>query len=93
MLCLRLISNFKELQEKQDKSWENYKGIYSNNTLNPGLSQTWNFLEKIFKEVSLDFPFNVIHIGVDERPSNSWKKSPAVNIYDSKEYKSLLSFL
>ena len=76
--CWSLINNFKELQEDKDKSWEKYKGIYPNNTLNPGLKETWNFLEKIFLEVSNIFPFNFIHVGFDEIPINSWTQSPSV---------------
>ena len=41
-----LINNLKKLQEKNDLSWKDYKGTYKNNTLNPGLSFTWKFIEK-----------------------------------------------
>jgi len=51
-------------------------GNYENNTINPSLKATWNFLETVLREVSKIFPFSIIHIGVDERPKNAWEGSP-----------------
>jgi len=73
-----LINHLKKLKEDSDLSWKSFKGNYSNNTLNPGLDFTWVFIEKVLKEISSIFNFSVIHIGVDERPKNSWTKSPAI---------------
>ncbi len=91
-----LVNHIEQLQEKEDQSWDNYKGTYKNNTLNPGIAFTWKFIKKVFKEVSEIFPHNIIHIGFDEIPKNSWTKSPAVkkimkknkinNISDVKNY-------
>ena len=73
-----IMKYMKKLNEKDDRSWNNFKGNYSNNTLNPGLEFTWKFLNNVFNEVSKLFPFSIIHIGGDERPKNSWTKSPSV---------------
>ena len=53
-------------------------GNYKDNTINPTLDDTWNFLEKAFEDISNSFPFSVIHIGVDERPKESWEGSPNI---------------
>ena len=57
---------------------------YYNNTINPTLEYTWNFLKKVFKDISLLFPFKIIHVGMDERPSNSWNNSASVKKYMKK---------
>ena len=51
-------------------------GNYQNNTINPSLDATWNFLESILKDVAETFSYSLIHIGVDERPKHSWQGSP-----------------
>ena len=32
----------------------------------------------MLNEVSAIFSYDVIHVGVDERPSNAWEGSPAI---------------
>jgi len=51
---------------------------YSNNTINPSVKETNLFLENIFREISQIFSFNIIHVGVDERPRESWEGSPKI---------------
>jgi hexosaminidase len=53
-------------------------GSYKNNTINPSLESTWNFLNNIIAEISDLFSFNIIHVGVDERPKSSWEGSPKI---------------
>jgi hexosaminidase len=53
-------------------------GSYKNNTINPSLESTWNFLNNIITEISDLFSFNIIHVGVDERPKSSWEGSPKI---------------
>ena len=52
---------------------------YKNNTINPSINETNIFLTNIFKEISNIFPFNFIHVGVDERPRDSWEGSPKIH--------------
>ena len=63
----------------------NYKsedvGNYPNNTINPSLEDTWKFLNNIFDEISKYFPFEIFHVGVDERPKESWEGSPKIHEY------------
>lgn len=56
-------------------------GNYPNNTINPALEETHIFLKKILEELSDIFSFNIIHVGVDERPKESWEGSPKVIEY------------
>ena len=53
-------------------------GGYTSNTINPSLDYTWNFLEKIIKEISDMFTFSVVHVGLDERPKSAWDGSPKI---------------
>jgi hexosaminidase len=53
-------------------------GNYPDNTINPALEETHTFLENILEELSEIFSFNIIHVGVDERPKESWEGSPKV---------------
>jgi hexosaminidase len=53
-------------------------GNYKNNTINPALPVTWNFLEKIINDISNLFSYNVIHLGLDERPKLAWEGSPKI---------------
>mgnify|MGYP001201642142 FL=1 len=53
-------------------------GSYSNNTINPSVEETNLFLKNVFEELSNIFSFNVIHVGVDERPRESWTGSPKI---------------
>lgn len=50
---------------------------YPNNALNPGMADTWQFLETVLEEVTRVFPFEVIHIGGDELAETAWARSPA----------------
>ena len=54
-------------------------GSYKNNTINPSLESTWNFLNNIIAEISDLFSFHIIHVGVDERPKSSWEGSPKIH--------------
>jgi len=53
-------------------------GNYKNNTINPSLPETWDFLTKAIIDISELFSFNIIHIGVDERPKSAWEGSPKI---------------
>ena len=53
-------------------------GNYKNNTINPALNETSEFLEKVILDVSNLFSYNIIHVGVDERPKTAWEGSPKV---------------
>ena len=68
-------------------------GSYKNNTIDPSLEQTKKFLKSMLEEICEIFTFNVIHVGLDERPNNSWEGSQSIkefmnnnNIKSQAEY-------
>ena len=48
------------------------------------MEETHRFLKNILEELSEIFSFNIIHVGVDERPKESWEGSPKVIEYMKK---------
>ena len=67
-----------ELYDHTSNKHSDDVGSYTNNTINPSLESTWNFLNNIIAEISDLFSFNIIHVGVDERPKSSWEGSPKI---------------
>ena len=59
-------------------------GNYKNNTINPVLNDTAEFLKKVLFDISKLFSFNIIHVGVDERPKTSWEGSPEITNFMKK---------
>ncbi|MXU66718.1 beta-N-acetylhexosaminidase [Oceanomicrobium pacificus] len=50
---------------------------YANNALNPGVPETYAFLETLLGELADLFPGPFIHMGGDEVDGTAWLKSPA----------------
>lgn len=72
-----ILQSLPQLIEKEDhSSYISVQG-YTQNTLNPALSSTWEFIDNIIHEYNDIFPFCYFHVGFDERPEGSWKASPA----------------
>jgi hexosaminidase len=61
-----------------DEPANSYHSIqyYANNALNPGMQETYEFLEVVLQEVAKLFPYTHIHVGADEVDGNAWKESP-----------------
>ncbi len=55
------------------------------NNLNPANPKVYDFLDKVFSELSTLFPFQYIHIGGDECTKNFWEKDSAVTELAKKE--------
>ena len=72
-----ILQSLPKLIEKNDRS--DYISVqgYTQNTLNPGLVSTWEFIENIIHEYHSIFPFCYMHVGFDERPEGTWEESPA----------------
>ena len=88
-----LLEIMPELREQSSNIVSEDVGSYKNNTINPSLEKTVTFLKDMLNEVSEIFSYDVIHVGVDERPSNAWEGSPAIiefmkknNIKSQEEY-------
>ena len=76
-----LLQVMPELRDSSSNIISEDVGNYPNNTINPALDETHIFLKKILEELSDIFSFNVIHVGVDERPKESWEGSPKIIEY------------
>ena len=76
-----LLEIMPELRDTNSNVISEDVGNYPNNTINPVLEETHIFLKNILEELSEIFSFNIIHVGVDERPKESWEGSPKVIKY------------
>ena len=88
-----LLQVMPELREETSNIISEDVGSYKNNTINPSLEKTKSFLNNILLEISDLFTFPYIHVGLDERPNNSWEGSPSIiqfmkqnNINSQEEY-------
>ena len=79
-----LLQVMPELRDSGSNILSEDVGNYPNNTINPAVEETSIFLKKILEELSKIFSFNIIHVGVDERPKESWEGSPKVIEYMKK---------
>jgi len=66
------------LQDPNDTSVYQSVQKVSNNTIDPGLKSSYQFLDDVIQEVAMLFPFEYIHLGGDEVPKDAWKGSPSV---------------
>ena len=73
-----LIQVMPELYDHASKEESKDVGSYKNNTINPSLKETWDFLTKIISDIANLFSYNIIHVGVDERPKSAWEGSPQI---------------
>lgn len=55
------------------------------NTLCPANEKVYDFIDKVFTEVAMLFPFGYIHMGGDETARNFWEKSEQINELKKKE--------
>ena len=79
-----LLQVMPELRDSSSNIVSEDVGNYQNNTINPAVEETHRFLKNILEELSEIFSFNIIHVGVDERPKESWEGSPKVIEYMKK---------
>ena len=80
-----LLQVMPELRDSSSNIVSEDVGNYQNNTINPAVEETHRFLKDILEELSEIFSFNIIHVGVDERPKESWEGSPKVIEYMKKK--------
>jgi len=88
-----LLQVMPELRDDKSNIISEDVGSYKNNTIDPSLEQTKKFLKSMLDEICEIFSFNVIHVGLDERPENSWEGSQSIrefmnnnNIKSQAEY-------
>ncbi|KAK7102185.1 chitobiase-like isoform X1 [Littorina saxatilis] len=74
--------------------------MFSENSLNPGLPATYEFIRKVMKEIqkmhSDICPLRVFHFGGDEVPYEAWEDSPAcqalIDTGEVKSFKDLMEY-
>lgn len=82
---MALVKMIPEMRDSEDRSCEESVQGYAENTINPAMPATWEFLGKVIPEVCNLFPFGVIHLGCDELPRKIWQSSPAIEKLKEKE--------
>ena len=79
-----LLQVMPELRDEKSNVISEDVGSYKNNTIDPSLKQTKQFLKSMLEEICEIFTFNVIHVGLDERPNNSWEGSKSIREFMNK---------
>ncbi len=73
-----LLQVMPELRDVSQNTQSEDVGNYPDNTINPSVDETKIFLQNILNEISQIFTFEFVHVGVDERPRQSWEGSPKI---------------
>ena len=79
-----LLQVMPELRDEKTNIISEDVGSYKNNTIDPSLEETKKFLNSMLDEICEIFSFNVIHVGLDERPENSWEGSQSIKEFMNK---------
>lgn len=58
--------------------------MHIDNTLNPTDEKVYAFLDKVFTEIAMLFPYEYIHMGGDECYKGFWEKDPQVQAFMKK---------
>jgi hexosaminidase len=58
--------------------------MHIDNTLNPTDEKVYQFLDKVFTEVAMLFPYEYIHMGGDECYKGYWERDPSVQAFMKK---------
>lgn len=72
-----LCAVYPETRDPKDTGTETSVQSYTRNVMNPAMAESWRIWEAMIQEVSSIFPFDMIHLGGDELPENTWQGSPA----------------
>src|SRR5690606_32002873 len=84
--CLCVLASLPHLidPDEEPDSYYSVQG-YPNNALNPGMEETYAFLETVFGEIADLFPFPDVHVGGDEVAHGAWLKSPRAQALMARE--------
>ena len=58
--------------------------MHIDNTLNPTDEKVYQFLDKVFTEIAMLFPYEYIHMGGDECYKGYWERDPGVQAFMKK---------
>ncbi len=79
-----LLQIMPELRDQNSNIVSKDIGSYKDNTIDPSIDETSKFLKIMLEEICDIFTFNTIHVGLDERPVNSWTSSPSIKEFMKK---------
>ncbi|WP_029039964.1 beta-N-acetylhexosaminidase [Cucumibacter marinus] len=84
--CHAAISAYPELADpgEPEAAYYSVQG-YPNNSLNPGVEASYDFMEKVLTELADLFPSPHIHLGGDEVEHTAWMESPKARELMQKE--------
>lgn len=58
---------------------------YGANVMNPAMEESWRVWNAMVDEIASLFPFEVLHLGCDELPADTWRSSPAARALMDRE--------
>ncbi|MDG1737739.1 MAG: beta-N-acetylhexosaminidase [Paracoccaceae bacterium] len=77
--ALALCKLYPETRDRKENGAEISVQGYKQNAMNPAMPESWRIWEAMVNEVSEIFPFEVLHLGGDELPPDTWSGSPAAS--------------
>lgn len=80
-----LCAVYPDTRDPEETGTEQSVQGYFRNVANPAMPETWRIWESMADEISTLFPFDVIHLGGDELPEDTWSGSPAARALMAKE--------
>lgn len=75
--ALALCKIFPDTRDPDDIGTEQSVQGYSENVMNPAMPESWRVWTAMVDEISDIFPFEMLHLGGDELPHDTWQGSPA----------------
>jgi hexosaminidase len=79
--CFAALAAVPALRDPCDRSSAVSVQSFVGNVLNPGVPETWPFLETVVGELADLFPGRWLHVGGDEVPDGAWSGSPAATTW------------
>lgn len=83
--ALALARVYPNTRDPQDTGTERSVQGYPANVMNPAMAESWRVWEAMIDEISALFPFEVLHLGCDELPENTWQGSRAAKALMQRE--------
>ena len=75
--ALALCKIFPDTRDPDDIGTEQSVQGYVENVMNPAMPESWRVWTAMVDEISDIFPFEMLHLGGDELPHDTWQDSPA----------------
>lgn len=79
-----ILASYPELASKEGTSAPSIKYGPHDEAMNPIIDETYDFLERLFTEMSALFPDEYFHVGGDEVSGKHWMENPSIVSYMEK---------